>query len=204
MPANERIGVPETKARPGEGLACVGGKETATRVAIRPTAAVALPATTLPSQTRDGIPRARAAMTSGMPRYPPLVKTARGRRRPRSVQACGTEAARRSGSSDQVRVRCRRCAASGPSARGRPRAARPARSRSVAPGHGRRRRRPAQARAARRAGPVRRPARGTRARLSRRPTPNTASSNDPVWVVSREIDSRMPTATRLRVSADPP
>ncbi len=89
--------MPETKARPGN-VACVGGNETATRVAIRPTAAVALPATTLPSQTMDGIPRARAAMTSGMPRYPPLVKTARGRRRPRRAQACGTDAARRSGS----------------------------------------------------------------------------------------------------------
>ena len=27
---------------------------------------------------------------------------------------------------------------------------------------------------------------------------------DPVWVVSRLIDSRMPTAARLMVSADPP
>ena len=57
---------------------------------------------------------------------------------------------------------------------------------------------------ARRGALARRPARGTRARLSRRPTPNTASRNDPVWVVSRLIDSRMPTAARLMVSAEPP
>ena len=78
------------------------------------------------------------------------------------------------------------------------------RPRAGARSHGRHRRSRAQRRVARRGALVRRPARGTRARLSRRPTPNTASRNDPVGVVSRLIDSRMPTAARLMVSAEPP
>ncbi len=63
---------------------------------------------------------------------------------------------------------------------------------------------PAQRLAGRRGLLEPRPARGTRARLSRRPKPNTASRNDPVWVVSRLIESRIPIAARLMVSADPP
>ena len=76
--------------------------------------------------------------------------------------------------------------------------------RACARSHEPRPRSPAQRRAGRRAVLARRPARGRRARRSRRPIPNTASRNDPVWVVSRLIDSRMPTAARLMVSAEPP
>ena len=65
--ANERIGVPDTKLRPGK-AARVGGNETATRVASRATAAVARPGITFPSQSRLGMPRARAAVTSGRAR----------------------------------------------------------------------------------------------------------------------------------------
>ena len=53
-PANERIGVPDTNARDPK-ASSVGGNETATRVASRPTARVARPGTTFPSQTSDGM-----------------------------------------------------------------------------------------------------------------------------------------------------
>ena len=46
----------------------VGGKLTATRVAKRPMARVARPGSTFPSQTSVGMPRARAARTSGRAR----------------------------------------------------------------------------------------------------------------------------------------
>jgi hypothetical protein len=60
---------------------------------------VARPGITLPSHTSVGIPRARAAATSGTARYPPVVNSAAGRSRPRIHHACGMEAPSRIGSS---------------------------------------------------------------------------------------------------------